>query len=651
MIWIKFRSLFSFLLFLGIIIIVLHFLQKIKAKTMSKKKYLFSAVLTIFLFQLSSARIDPGQRPAKNTEASFRSDCASAAAQTDLAINNVRARLTTGGDLWWDGSDAGYIVPAVEGSDGVASIFAGGLWVGGVDPGGNLKIACQTYGHFNGNNEFWPGPLNDFGQTDASQCQDWDRFFKTTAESVQQHRLAWQEAVNQGLDELSPDMISDDIKGWPGLGNPFFFDVHGFDLPPDNQGFNGLADFYDVGGASGVYEPQFGDFPILGILGGCGNDIIVPDELIFWIINDAGGIHANTNGDPIQMEIQNYSFGFKTNNRLNDMTFHKYKMVNRAIENIEGTYIGVWVDADLGCYTDDYIGCDTSRSLVYTYNADALDGNSNCTDCLVNTYCEDIPVVGVDFLKGPLNEFGEILGMSSFTYYASQNTQPNAGMTDPQIAPEYYNYLSGKWRDGTPLTQWGTGYNPASTAYTNYAFPSAPDDTDGWSMCSTSMSLGDYRTIQAAGPFTLLPGAVNSIFTGVVWVPSMSYPCPDMTRFFDADDMAQNAFNNCFANVTSTQEVPQFADELATLQLIPNRSNVSDAGAAMIRLVNVPDNSSVNIYDLNGQLIRQYQAGSFSQTLEWDMTNQRGISIAKGVYLVQVITENGERRVLKFFGV
>ena len=73
----------------------------------------------------------------------FAENCNNAVAQIDQAINNVRARLTTGGDVWWDSNDGRYIVPKVPaGLPEVSSIFAGAVWLGGVDPAGNLKIAA-----------------------------------------------------------------------------------------------------------------------------------------------------------------------------------------------------------------------------------------------------------------------------------------------------------------------------------------------------------------------------------------------------------------------------------------------------------------------------------------------------------------------------
>ena len=50
-------------------------------------------------------------KPHKNGKASFKTeagDCVTPSAQFDLDINNVRARLLTGGDSWWNLSEARY---------------------------------------------------------------------------------------------------------------------------------------------------------------------------------------------------------------------------------------------------------------------------------------------------------------------------------------------------------------------------------------------------------------------------------------------------------------------------------------------------------------------------------------------------------------
>ncbi len=335
----------------------------------------------------------------------------------------------------------------------------------------------------------------------------------------------------------------------------------GFDLPNTSAG---LAPFWDRNGDAN-YNPDEGDYPIIQIRG-CEKPQF-PDQMIYWIYNDAGNIHEESGGDAIQMEIQVQAFAYQTSDELNDMTFQRYRLINRAIEFIDSTYFAMWVDPDLGCYTDDYIGCDTSRSMAYIYNEDAVDGTTGCTcDQGVNTYCEDVPILGIDYFRGPLAPkmidpiTGELrnplpgempdtiieLGMSSFMYFNSPaGSNPN-GTYDPTIDTEFYNYLSGSWRDGTPLTYGGNGYNPGSTDYINYAFPDPPNDPNGWSMCTANLGSGDRRTVQASGPFRLDPGAVNELIVGVVWVPDMEYPCPDITRLLHADDLAQAFFDNCF---------------------------------------------------------------------------------------------------------
>ena len=254
----------------------------------------------------------------------------------------------------------------------------------------------------------------------------------------------------------------------------------------------------------------------------------------------------------------------------------------------------MWVDPDLGCHLDDYIGCDTSRSLAYVYNMDELDGNPG-TECTggggsVETYGSRVPMIGIDYFRGPLGpqkltdaangsryiiqrgdtygpsiEIGDTvyirdvdfdamelpdiltgIGMSSFTYYNNGANFPTAAQTDPALPNEFYNYLTGNWRDGTPFTFGGDAYNIGSTDLVNYAFVDPPNRPGGWSMWEEQSREGDRRTIQASGPFRLLPGAVNELIVGVPWVSDVPHPGPSLKKLLDADELAQALFDNCF---------------------------------------------------------------------------------------------------------
>ena len=535
---------------------------------------------------LAYAHINPERDGAANMDGnvSFRSDCAQATSQIDMNINNVRARLLNGGDVWWDLQQGKYVVPNVDPASGipeVSSIFAGAVWIGGYDDVGNLKMAAQDYRGAN-STDFWPGPLTAVGTTAQDTCLQWDRFFRVYGENIRSHVRRYREAAESGI-PLDCDAIPEDIRGWPGKGNPYFFEIFGWNLPFDTQG---LGAFHDED-KDGLYDPCQGDYPVIEVRGCDAPNF--PDEMIFWIYNDNGNIHTNSQGEPIRMEVQVQAFAYATNDELNDMTFQRYKLINRATSIIDSCFFAMWVDPDLGCHTDDYIGCDTARSLMYVYNEDELDGTTGC-DCPsfdgpVNTYCNEVPILGVDYFRGPrapaefcdtvpLNwmpgediitidvdivigdsaryvcgERREELGMSSFTYYmnGSIGNWPN-GMTDPQAgAPlEFYRYISGSWKDGTPFTYGGSGYNTGPGQRIRYAFTEEPQDPAGWSMCTASLDFGDRRTLQATGPLRLDPGEVNELIIGAVWVPDIDYPCPDITRLLFADGKAQALFDNCF---------------------------------------------------------------------------------------------------------
>lgn len=513
------------------------------------------ALLALGTFGLE-AREPDGLRKAPKTskKAQYRDLCANSESDIDQAINNVRARLLGGGDCWWDLTRGRYIVPKVDPASGqpeVSSIFAGAVWLGGIDPGNNLKLACQDY-RSDGKNDFWPGPISLSGVTESFTCADWDKHFRVTGEEIRRH------LANIAKGNLNENDIPRGVKGWPAKGNEYFLSVWGFDLPFTEQA---LAGFYDVGPTFGTYEPLEGDYPSIEIRG-CPLDKY-PDEMIFWIYNDHGGgqAHARTNGKVIQMEVQVQAFGYTTNDELNDMTFQRYKLINRATDRIDSMFFAMWIDPDLGCDEDDYIGCDTAKSLMYIYNQDQVDGNPGATcPSGAATYGSNIPLLGVDYFRGPLgfrtepdtntadpNDFIDVefeLGMNSFMYY----NRGGGGQGDPSAPNEYYNYITGTWRDNTPLTYGGSGYAPGNpgAARIRYCFTEPPNDAAGWSMCTANLPLGDRRTLQASGPFTLKPGAVNELIIGVPWVPDIDYPCPDMEGLFRADKLAQGLFDNCF---------------------------------------------------------------------------------------------------------
>jgi len=485
----------------------------------------------------------PGTKSSGPVIKSTAAGCLPGAGFKYLEVNNVRTRINTGGDMWWDFEVAQYEIP--KGSR-KTSMFSAALWIGGIDVNDQLKLAALRFRQGPNSaspgtgNDFWPGPLTIDGTAaiDEGTCAEYDRLFPITRNEVDEF-IAWNEnkAANPNY------QIPTSILEWP---------AHG-DLAKKQSYY--LAPFYDANG-SGTYEPESGDYPYYDlsnelchsatatqetiegtVKGGLLSDqVIKGDETLWWVFNDKGNIHTETQGTPIGLEIRGQAFGFATNDEINNMTFYSYEIINRSTYRLTGTYFSQWVDTDLGFATDDYVGCDVDRGLGYSYNGKPKDGDGQFW-----AYGDQPPAIGVDFFQGPYmdpdgsdnpsfkgdgilgpsfhgdcsivglngsplpmnygeegNEqsgsfivrseaingvnFGngivddERFGMRRFVYH---NNFGAAGpyMLDPDYAPQYYNYLRGIWLDNTKMMYGGNGH-VSTGAYGPACDFMFPGDTD-----------------------------------------------------------------------------------------------------------------------------------------------------------------------------
>ena len=140
--------------------------------------------------------------------------------------------------------------------------------------------------------------------------------------------------------------------------------------------------------------------------------------------------------------------------------------------------------------------------------------------------------------------------MSKFVYYnnAAWDTDIYDWNNDPVFAIDYYNYLKGIWTNGQPMTYGGNG-GVASNPPCDFMFPGDTDPSfeENWDETTAGNTPSDRRFIQSAGPFTLEPGAVNYITTGVVWAKAEEGgPLASVEKMKEADILAQTLFDNCF---------------------------------------------------------------------------------------------------------
>ena len=56
----------------------------------------------------------------------------------------------------------------------------------------------------------------------------------------------------------------------------------------------------------------------------------------------------------------------------------------------------------------------------------------------------------------------------------------------------------------------------------------------------------------------------------------------------------------------------------------------------VVKIVNLPDICTVNIYTVSGTLVGSYNKDSPVTSIDWDLKNYAGIPISSGVYLIHI---------------
>ena len=376
--------------------------------------------------------------------------------QDVLDINNVNTSVGPG-SMFWDLDDARYEVP--KGSN-KHSIFAHDLWIGGVDDGGVLRLAAQTYRQ-NGD-DYWPGPVSDSIYHNDANMGQWDRVWKIDRSVVEEYQTAF---FTNDPTYIIPDII----LNWPSHG----------DVSMGQSPY--LAPFIDANN-NGIYEPYQGDYPD-----------IKGDQAIYIIKNDVGDVHTESNAEQIGLEIHIMYYAYRCDNypELDHTVFAKTTLYNRGMHNLNNAYIGTWTDMDLGNYEDDYVGCNVGLDLGYSYNGDNDDEGAN-------GYGINPPAQGLVYLNG---------SMDKFMYYNNDGTPTG----NPQSSTGYYNYLRGIWQDNVPITYGGDGHGSGAgttTSLCDYMFPGTTDVnfTTPWSEVIAGNTPADRRFLMSNGPFTLSAG-------------------------------------------------------------------------------------------------------------------------------------------------
>ncbi len=507
------------------------------------------------------------------------SNCAPPTATTSIDINNVRAQLMNGGDMWWSSSNTkkGYEVPKESNKE---NIVGGALWFSGADISGNLYTAGQTYRQTG--YDFWPGPLSNTGTTDSIACKFWDKMFSVYGTEIV--------AAKNGTS------YSQSVLNWPGS----------------------IAPFYDVN-FDGIYNPQEGDYPTLDP----SNASNIPGQMVWWVFNDVGNIHTAFPGSmPIGIEVQATSFAYPSTNTaiVNNTTMYRYKLINKSINTIYDFKVGQFVNGDIDGADDDYVGCDLSigsfgkkRDLFFTYNSDPDIGL--------------IPAaIGITILKTMKNAQQEDINASSFMFFSSQGI---LGInTVPRDPTELRRYMNSLWADAAPLT-YGTPTGRGAGEPTSFAFPGSTDPLGRPTWVETDVPGDRAMLTTIGGNYNFLPGATQEIISAVVWAKAHTgNNITSLELLKLSTDTLKEKYSNDFEEYWTG-----IKKEKIEAKVFPNPT----MGEVNIQLENPYMELFVDVYSINGRKLFTEKVKNTSQ-VKLQITHY-----PKGVYLMKIHTGKNEQ--------
>ena len=558
-----------------------------------------------------------------------------------LHINDIRARFMPHGMIGLDvaNGDPDFEVPF---GGGAHAMFAGSIWIGGLDSSGNIHLAALRFDQENFP-DYAPGPLTIDGTASITPAMSaaWDQVWVVNGTDVALQHAYYTCLQTPGCDvavEFPGYVIPPVFLNWPAMGDL----VAGQDVY--------LAPFFDFD-ADGSYDPVNGDFPC-----------ILGDQALFYIFNDKLNPHAS-GGLPIGLEVHAMPFAFASNEpALAQTIFIKYRIINRGILTLHDTYVGLFTDFDLGNSMDDYVGSDPARNLWYVYNGDVDDETTSST----TGYGAQPPSFGAVLLQGPFmdadmldNPMGsdlpswngtgfsdliidnERLGVNWLRYFNN-----SGGVTgDPMsYASQYFGYLTDLWRDETPMYYGGDGHypndDPLQDLPAHFAFPNDTDPlgigTGGsaqppWSELLAGNDPEDRRMIGSAGPFTLDPWDDFEVFYALVYARAGSGgPFASVAALQQRVDSVKTFFSSigsgCSGGTSMVGVVERVNDALTVFP-------VPASGLLHIQLPKNISNSQYQVFDAMGRAV---MTGTLdSSTRDIDIS-----SMANGQYVLHVITDH-----------
>ncbi|MFO7314140.1 MAG: hypothetical protein C0P73_008110, partial [Rhodothermus marinus] len=279
------------------------------------------------------------------------------------------------------------------------------------------------------------------------------------------------------------------------------------------------------------------------------------DQTLWIVTNDLRpGTSERSYGSPsVGMEYQFtiWGYDFPATNPLGNIAFIRARLIftgrpdSPSDARLDSMFVVWWVDPDVGTYSDDFAGSDTTLSLGYAYNANPID----------DTYQQfglAPPAVGWDFLQGPVNAQGDTLGMTAFVYFAAGSDISDPDLGDYSGSLQWFNLMRGyrprpEYPAGDPFV------DPTTGQVTKFALTGDPVTGRGW-IDGQQLPPGDRRIVLSSGPFSMEKGDTVDVVVGqIAALGTNNLSSVSLLKYYDL--FAQFAYDNNFV-LPSPPNVP-----------------------------------------------------------------------------------------------
>jgi hypothetical protein len=518
-------------------------------------------IITIFITGAFIYAYDGGQSKDKGFELA---KVTGSPRSTLLNVNNLAAWFRADG---WSARDprtgnSGVFFPRGLGTSAAVIFQDGIIWGGLVKDGQSpvLRVGGQTY-----NIGTVEGRIVSKGQAEDPNAAD-VRIYRVRKNFAIADLTLDADELGLTVDQVRAQYAKDWQewpwqKGapWTGVGDLLDSGYLGPDGVTIVGAGNGVLDRGEDANSNSILDPGE-DANGNGKLDGETPGIAGADAVVWTVANDLslGAVQGLYGSPPIGIEMQLTAWGYRQTGALGNMIFKQVKLIYKGTDvtpanaTVDSMYVVQWSDPDLGTYSDDFVGVDTTLSLAFVYNSTSIDPTYNGLGLVP-------PASGYDFFQGVLVpgdpgdeaifNLQKITGfknlpMSSFGYFAA-----GSPITDPgplgsyQGTIEWWNLLRGFTPQSDPQNPVRFTLNDGVTPT---LFPLAGDPVTGTGdIDGVILPPGDRRLLMVTGPFTFTLGDTQEVVISLIAaLGSDRLSSVAVLKFFDRT--AQATFDNLF---------------------------------------------------------------------------------------------------------